>query len=157
MSTGKINVHQASDAFAEALATHEQAFGSFFLAKLLGLDISYDDECCTVRFEVRDFMFNPQGSLHGGITALVMDVSMGHLLAHLSGPGATLEMKTQYLKGITSGQVRAEGRLLKRGASVCFLESRLFDASGELAAFSSATWKLLRPRPPAVSALPSHE
>lgn len=157
MSTGKIDSREATEAFTEALATHQQAFGSFFLARFLGLDIAHEGECCKVSFEVRDFMFNPQGSLHGGITALVMDVSMGHLLAHLSGPGATLEMKTQYLKGITGGRVRAEGRLLKRGASVCFLESRLFDASGDLAAFSSATWKLLQPRTPAVSVAPTHD
>jgi uncharacterized protein (TIGR00369 family) len=141
----KVDAQAASDAFHAALQSHEQAFGSFFLARLLGFEMHYTDEVCRVEFELKDFMFNPQGSLHGGVIALAMDVSMGHLLNHLQGPGSTLEMKTQYLAPARTGRVRAEGRLLRRGASVCFLESRLFDAQGELIAFATATWKFLRP------------
>jgi acyl-CoA thioesterase len=140
----KVDSKAASDAFANALQTHEQAFGSFFLARLLGFEISYEAELCRVAFELKDFMFNPQGSLHGGIVALAMDVSMGHMLNHIQVPGTTLEMKTQYLAPGCVGRVCAEGRLLRRGASVCFLESRLLDAQGELLAFATATWKFLR-------------
>ena len=39
-------------------------------------------------------MFNPQGALHGGVIATVMDISMGHLLNHVDGPGSTVEMNT---------------------------------------------------------------
>ena len=145
MTTRRIDTDTARAAFEEALATHEQAFGTFFLARLLGFDINYVDDCCRVEFDVRDFMFNPQGSLHGGITALAMDVSMGHLLAKEKGPGATLEMKVQYLQPVREGRVRAEGRALHSGASVWFMESRLLDAQGTLLAFASATWKVLRP------------
>lgn len=144
MSGRRVDENVARAAFDHALATHEQAFGSFFLARLLGFEISYADDACRVEFEVHDFMFNPQGSLHGGITALAMDVSMGHCLNHLHGPGATLEMKVQYCAPMRSGRVCAEGRLLKRGGSVCFLESRLTDSAGELTAIASATWKILR-------------
>ena len=86
---------QARAAFEEALRTHSPGFGTFFLARLLGLDITYGEATCTVRLDVKEFMFNPQGSLHGGIIATVLDISMGHLLTHSTGVGMTLQMNTQ--------------------------------------------------------------
>ena len=123
----KIDQVAARKAFDHALAHHEQAFGQFFLAKLLGFAISYPEDDCCVGFPVLDFMYNPQGSLHGGIIALAMDVSMGHLVNRLQGPGATLEMKVQYLRAVRGGRAVATGRVLRRGSSVAFLESRLTD------------------------------
>jgi len=137
----KITEDIARSAFEHALANHEQAFGHFFLAKLLGFDITFPDETCRVQFAVHDFMFNPQGSLHGGIMALAMDVSMGHLLNHLQGPGATLEMKVQYMRAIRSGPIVATGRVLRRGKEIAFLESRLTDHEGQLAAMATSTWR----------------
>lgn len=124
------------------METHEQVPGQFFLARLLGLDLQYDEDSCTITFDVADFMMNPQGTLHGGIFALVMDVSMGHLLARMAGPCATLEMKTQYLRAVSPGPAKVVGSILKRGRSVSFLESRFYDSTGKLAAFSTSTWKL---------------
>ena len=137
----KIDHEVARGAFERALAQHEQAFGQFFLAKLLGFEITYPDDTCQVEFPVQDFMYNPQGSLHGGVIALAMDVSMGHLLNRLQGPGATLEMKVQYLRAVRGGNAVATGRVLRRGREIAFLESRLIDAEGKLAAMATSTWR----------------
>ncbi len=129
--------------FEEALASHAPAFGTFFLARLLGFDFSYEDETCIVRFTVRDFMFNPQGSLHGGIAASALDVSMGHLIHHETGkPGLTLEMKVQYMRPAMPGPVRCTGRFLKRGRSVSSMESRMTDEAGKLLSMATATWMM---------------
>ncbi|UUX50665.1 PaaI family thioesterase [Nisaea acidiphila] len=129
--------------FESALADYRQEFETFFLARLLDLGFEYEEELCRVRFPVEEFLFNPQGSLHGGAIATVMDISMGHLLKHMTGTGgATLEMKVQYLRPLTSGTACCEGRVLRRGRSLCFLESRLFDENGKLAAVATSTWKL---------------
>jgi uncharacterized protein (TIGR00369 family) len=141
----KIDQVLARQAFDHALDHHDQVFGEFFLAKLLGFEISYPPEACRVEFPVQDFMFNPQGSVHGGIIALAMDVSMGHLLNRLQGPGATLEMKVQYLRPLRAGRAVATGSVLRRGGSIAFLESRLTDLNGELAAMATATWKTMTP------------
>lgn len=133
----------AREMFETALATQEPAFGSFFLAKFLGFDISYQDETCTVAFEVRDYMFNPQGSLHGGLVAAALDVSMGHLIHHVTGEGGlTLEMKVQYMRPARPGRVACVGRFLKRGRSLSFMESRMADAGGKLLSMATATWKM---------------
>jgi uncharacterized protein (TIGR00369 family) len=129
--------------FEEALATQEPAFGKFFLARFLGFDISFEDETCTVAFTVRDDMFNPQGSLHGGIAAVALDVSMGHLIHYVCGEGGlTLEMKVQYMRPARPGPVRCIGRFLKRGRSLIAMESRMTDGEGKLLSMATATWKM---------------
>ncbi|MCW5719697.1 MAG: PaaI family thioesterase [Devosia sp.] len=133
----------AREAFERALASQAPGFGTFFLARLLDLDIAYEEDRCIVRMPVRDFQFNVMGSLHGGMIATILDISMGHLLHHSYGMGgATLEMKVQYLRAITDGQVRAEAQFLRRGRSIAFVESRLYDAADRLAAVANSTWKL---------------
>lgn len=133
----------ARDAFETAVATHRPEFGAFFLARLLGLDINYTAETCLVRCPVRDFMFNPQGTVHGGIIATILDISMGHLLHHTAGAGMTLEMKTQYIRAATGGTITAEGRFIRQGRSINFLESRLHDEANDLLAVATSTWRLL--------------
>jgi uncharacterized protein (TIGR00369 family) len=136
----------ARNAFETALREQRPDFGVFFLARFYGLELSYPDETCVVRFPVHAYMFNPQGSLHGGVTAFVLDVAMGHLLHHtLQGPGTTMEMKTQYFAPIRGPDARCEARFLHKGRSVCFLEARLFDGDGTLAAAATSTWRVLKP------------
>ena len=133
----------ARQAFEAALRTQQPIFGAFFLARLFGLEISYPGAVCRVEFPVHDFMFNPQGSLHGGIIAFAMDISMGHLIHHATGhPGVTLEMKTQYLRAARAGRVTCEGRFLKQGRSIAYTESRLSDTDGKLIANATATWQM---------------
>lgn len=137
----------------EALQNHEQAFETFFFARFLGLRFAYlpedaadaDKETCRVTFEVTEMLKNPQGSLHGGAMASAMDISMGHLVNKVAGPGATIEMKLQFMRPVTEGTVTVEGHFTKRGRSLSFMESRLTDADGKLAALATATWKMPSP------------
>lgn len=133
----------ARRAFDHALATYENDFGKFFLARLYGCALEYTADECRITFEVQDFMRNPQGTLHGGVIAFVMDISMGHLLRHASGPGSTLELKIQYLKAIRGGRLTCIGRFLRKGRDVSFLRSDLTDEHGDPLAFATSTWKSL--------------
>ena len=134
----------ARASFEEALRSHEPGFGTFFLARLFGLEISYPGETCVVECDVKDFMFNPQGSLHGGVIAFLLDVSMGHLIHHATGrPSLTLEMKAQDLRAVGPGRIRCEGRFLRQGRRISSTETRLTNAEGKLAAFATATWQML--------------
>ena len=138
-----VNETKAREAFEQAIGSYVQEFNHFFLAKLFGLDIRYEENACIVEFDVEDYMFNPQGSLHGGIISFAMDVSMGHLLNHLGGPGITLEMKVQFMQPVRSGKVRAVGTIVKKGRKICFLRSEMYDSEQNLIAHATSTWKLL--------------
>lgn len=133
----------ARRAFEEALRTYEEGFGTFFLARLLGLDITYPEDTCVVAFDAADFLFNPQGTLHGGVIATVLDIAMGHLLNRASGPGATLEMKTQYLRPVHGGRLTCTGRFLRRGREISYLVAEMVDAQGRTVAHATSTWRAL--------------
>ena len=142
----RIDESAARRAFEAALDSHEQDFGKFFLARLYGLDISYTAEECCIGFGLEEFMLNPQGGIHGGVTAFVLDVAMGHHLHRTSGAGATLEMNVQYLNTARSGRMTCTARFIRQGRSISFLRAELVDQQGEMIAFATSTWKSLRPR-----------
>lgn len=133
-----------------ALEAHEQGFEDFFFARFLGLEFNYlpvdapdaEKDVCRVTFEMTDMLRNPQGSLHGGAMASAMDISMGHLVNKVAGPGATIEMKIQFMRPVMNGTVTCEGRFVRRGRSLSFMESRLSGPDGKLAALATATWKM---------------
>lgn len=136
--------HAARERFETALREHEPVFEKFFLARFFGMEVFYDDaaQTCTVRLPYDETMKNPQGSLHGGVIATALDISMGHLCNRYLRTGVTLEMKTQYLRPVT-GPSRCEGRFMKKGRRVVFTESTLFDEEDKPCASATATWLLL--------------
>ena len=125
---------------SDADKSEVEDFGSFYLSRFLGFKVSYKDDTCLVNFKAKSPMFNPQGTLHGGIIATAMDVSMGHLLHHTTGAGATLEMNIKYLLPIKNENVLCKGSFLKQGKTIGFLQSHLYREDGKLAAYASATW-----------------
>jgi uncharacterized protein (TIGR00369 family) len=143
--TRRVDLATARAAFERAAAGTRERFGDFFLARLLGFEISYPGEnACEVAFEAADFLFNPQGTLHGGVLATALDIAMGHLLNHHNGgPGTTLEMKVQYLAPVRGGRVTCRGEALRRGGT-WFLRAEAREAEGALVAFATSTWRLLK-------------
>jgi uncharacterized protein (TIGR00369 family) len=127
-----------------ATSDSRQEFNSFFLSRLFGFEVSYPGDECIVAFDALPPLFNPQGTLHGGILATAMDVSIGHLLHHRAGAGATLEMKIQYIAPIKTGLVTCRASFLRQGRNISYLQSQAFRSDGALAAHATATWKLLR-------------
>jgi uncharacterized protein (TIGR00369 family) len=96
-----------------------------------------------VTFAAVPTLFNPQGTLHGGVLATALDISMGHLLKQHFGAGATLEMKVQYFAPVRSGVVRCRSGFLKKGRKTFFLQSFAKDDAGETIAHATSTWKQL--------------
>ncbi len=125
----------------DALATSRPEFGRFFLARLLDLTITYDDENqrTSVDLPFADFLRNPQGSLHGGVIATAMDISMGHLCHRYLSTAVTIEMQMRFFRPVT-GDCRAEGRLIRPGKRIVHLESRLYDDGDRLAASGTGSW-----------------
>lgn len=152
--THRIDQAAALAAFQRAASGTQEVFGDFFLSRLLGLQISYPGDACEVAFDVQDFMFNPRGGVHGGVLATALDICMGHLINHHASPGATLELKVQYLAAVSSGRVICRGEALRRGGT-WFLRAEARDTAGTLIAFATSTWKLLRKPASGTTAPPS--
>ncbi len=134
---------EAKAMLARALGDGRQEFGSFFLLRLLGMEVAYGEETCTVSFEARPPLFNPQGTLHGGVLATALDISMGHLLKRHFSACATVEMKIQYFAPVKRGRVACRATFLKKGRKLFFLQSMASDEAGENIAMATSTCKLL--------------
>ena len=129
-----------------AAADPASEFGNFWLSRFLDLGISYDDEeqTCQVLLPYAAHLCNPQGSVHGGVIATAMDISMGHLCHRFLSTAVTIEMQLRFFRPL-AGPGRIEGRLLRPGRRIVHLESRLFDEQERLAAFATASWHRLDP------------
>ena len=87
---------------------------------------------------------NPNGTMHGGMIATLLDSVMGcavHSTLPLGRGYTTLELKVNYLRGITaaSGLVTGIGQLVHGGRQVAVAEGRATDAAGRLCATASTT------------------
>lgn len=87
---------------------------------------------------------NPAGTVHGGLTATLLDSCMGlavqsTLEKDLSQ--TTLEFKISLLRPITveTGPIRAEGMVLSRGRRIGTAEGRVTDSDGRLLAHGTTT------------------
>jgi uncharacterized protein (TIGR00369 family) len=130
-------------ALDRALGSAAETFGDFFLIRFLGAAITYGEDTCQVAFDAAPHLFNPQGTLHGGVLATAMDVSMGHLLHRHGGAGTTLEFKVQFTSAVRGGTVTCTGRFLRQGRTVCFVASTATDDAGREVAHATATWMRL--------------
>ena len=139
-------------AVARAAAAAEEArpgFGTFFLARFLDLDISYDDDSrsCTVVLPYAAHLCNPQGSVHGGVLATAMDVSMGHLCHRFLSTAVTIEMNLRFFRPLT-GRGSCTAAILNAGRRLVHMESRLTDGEGRLVAFAAGSWHRLDAKDP---------
>jgi uncharacterized protein (TIGR00369 family) len=138
-----MNEAQIQELIVAAMGDSRREFGSFFLSRFFGMTVSYEADACIVSLDVKPYMFNPQGTLHGGVLATALDISMGHLLKHQFDAGATLEMKIQYFAPVRSGLVTCRASFLKKGRKTFFLQASAQDDTGETIAHATSTWKQL--------------
>ncbi len=88
--------------------------------------------------------YNPLGSVHGGVIALLLDSAAGCAVHSVlpAGIGYTsIDLVTKYLRPVTAGTGRivAEGTVISRGSRTALAEARLTDARGKLLAHATST------------------
>jgi uncharacterized protein (TIGR00369 family) len=87
---------------------------------------------------------NPWGTVHGGLTAILLDSCMGLAIQSMLDKGVgstTLEFKISLVRAITleTGPIRAEGKVLNCGSRVGTADGRVTDAKGRLLAHGTTT------------------
>ena len=96
----------------------------------------------------KDTHLNPQGTVHGGLAATLLDSCMGLAVQTLLDKGVgstTLEFKISFVRPITpeTGVIRAEGTVVNQGRRVGTAEGRVTDAKGRLLAHATTTCLIL--------------
>jgi uncharacterized protein (TIGR00369 family) len=115
------------------------------MAKTLGYDIVEAEEGRVViaAMPSTDHL-NPNGTIHGGVAATLLDSCMGLAVRTLLPKGVastTLEFKMSFLRPITteSGLLRAEGKVLMVGRRTGTAEGRLTGSDGRLLVHGTTT------------------
>ncbi len=94
--------------------------------------------------EAAEYQYNPLGTVHGGVTATLMDSAMGcaiHTTLPIGSGYTTLELKVNYIRPITSrtGLVHCEGKVIHVGGRTATAEARVIDNEGTLYAHGTTT------------------
>ena len=90
---------------------------------------------------------NPMGTLHGGILCDIADAAMGMAFASTLAPEetfTTVELKINFFRPVWQAQLTAEGRVVRRGRSIGYVECDVTDESGRLVAKAASTCLALR-------------
>lgn len=106
------------------------------------LDLNLETRTVEAGFTVKPEFLNPHGSVQGGIVTGFLDEAMScaiFVASNLEAATPTLEMKTSFLRPLTTPKARATGRVVSMGQSFGFTEGELFNADGALCAKASAT------------------
>jgi len=103
---------------------------------------------------IRPVLRNSEGTLHGGVMGALVDMSVATALRSampLSLRMTTVEYKVNFLKAVPEGVVTAHGTVLRLGKTIAAGISEIRNEEGEVVAFGSATYYLLkRPKERAV-------
>jgi len=90
---------------------------------------------------------NPMGTLHGGILCDIADAAMGiafnSTLASTES-FTTVELKINFFRPVWEAQLRAEGKVVRRGRTVGYVECEISDENGRAIAKASSTCLVLR-------------
>jgi len=90
---------------------------------------------------------NPMGTLHGGILCDIADAAMGMAFASTLAPQesfTTVELKINFFRPVWKASLKAEGKVVRRGRSMGYLECEVSDERGQLIAKAASTCLVLR-------------
>jgi uncharacterized protein (TIGR00369 family) len=121
------------------------------IAELLGFTIVAAEHGRAVfAMEPAEWMYNPLGTVHGGVAATLLDSCMG-CAVHTTLPAGvgytTADLQVRYISAMadTTGRVLAEGRVVHVGGRTATAEGRLFAEGDErLIAHASTGCLILR-------------
>jgi uncharacterized protein (TIGR00369 family) len=89
---------------------------------------------------------NPMGTLHGGVLCDIADAAMGIAFATTLAPDesfTTIELKINFFRPVWKAVLTAEGKVVRRGSRVGYIECEITDESNRLVAKAASTCMVL--------------
>ena len=118
------------------------------IAQLLDFEISLVEEGHVIfAFTPAEWMYNPIGSVHGGVAATLLDSSLGCAIHTTLAAGrryTTSDLQVRYVRAMSadSGRVLADSHVVHAGRKLATAEGRLYaEDDGKL--FAHATTSCL--------------
>ena len=129
--------------FVQGLATGALPLNT--IAQTLGYDVvEAESGRVVITLVPTGAHLNPAGTMHGGLTATLLDSCMGLAIQSSLDKGVsqtTLEFKISLFRVITpeTGLIKAEGRVLNCGRRIGTADGRVTDGKGRLLAHGTTT------------------
>ena len=121
------------------------------IAAMLGFEIvEAEPGRALFAMQPAEWMYNPIGSVHGGVAATILDSCMGcavHTTLEAGVGYATSDLQVRYIRAMSAGtgRVLAEGRVLHGGRRTATAEGRLLvESDGTLLAHATTACLILR-------------
>ncbi len=121
------------------------------IADLIDADlVAVEEGMATFALEPAEWMYNPLGSVHGGIAATLLDSCMGcavHTLLPAGVGYTTTDLQVRFVRGMsdTTGRVLATGRVIHPGRRVMTVEATMTaEDGGRLIAHGTSACIILR-------------
>ena len=149
--TGWCPARTVADELLEEVRT--RARGNAFW-QYLGIDVEAAGEgWVRLRVPIRTELRNaPNAPVHGGVLATLVDAAIGGALGTYGSVAAggvdqaTLDLNVTFIAAARGDALLAEGRIIRRGRSIAFGETRVTDTAGALVALGRATYMIIQPR-----------
>ncbi|MGP4014885.1 PaaI family thioesterase [Saccharopolyspora sp. 5N708] len=112
--------------------------------------IAVTEGSATFTCDLDESMYNPIGTIHGGVVCTLLDSVLGCAVHSTlpAGHGYTsIDTNVQFQRGVraTSGPLTAVGRVTKAGRRVSFAEGEVADARGAVVARGYGTLLIMAP------------
>ena len=124
------NVKTAQELQVRLVANH---FNEWMGLKIINLD----EEKIEITMRWREEMIsNPKARVtHGGILGALVDVAADFMIAaKLGAPAPTVDMRVDYHRAASPGDLRAVGRIIRVGGTFSTAEAEVFDGDERLVA-----------------------
>ena len=115
----------------------------------MGLSITkLDEESIEISLKWREEMIsNPKARwTHGGILGALVDVTADFMIAaKLGAPAPTVDLRIDYHRAATPGDLRALGRIIRIGRTFSTAEAEVLDTEGKLIASGRGVYYTVSP------------
>jgi uncharacterized protein (TIGR00369 family) len=117
------------------------------LARALGMqlvDVKLDE--AAISMEMRDELKQPHGVLHGGVTATLIDTTMGFAVRTRlpnGEPTATIDLTIHYLRPHVEGTITCTAKNVRAGKRIFTVSAEVMNREGKLLATAVSTYTKL--------------
>ncbi|MFC2949674.1 PaaI family thioesterase [Virgibacillus sediminis] len=107
--------------------------------------VEFEEGNTRLKLPITSELLNANDSLHGGVHATMLDLSLGMAVRSVTKTRCTtISLNVNYLSPSTEGVVFATGRILKQGYRMVVAEAEMVDEAGNMLAKGIGTYKLIR-------------
>jgi len=121
-----------------------EEFAKVPFVRLLGAEmVSISGGEAVLKLEMRDQLRQPQGVLHGGATASLIDTAMAFAVItclERDEKATTVDLTVHYLRPVSTGEIVCTAKIVRAGRRILTVSAECVGAEGKLTATALSTY-----------------